>query len=479
MGKKKTIILKESELIGLIESTVNDMQEQTSYDIRFDQEMKRKYGPTKEELEQREVEREKEKKRKARVNKGNNPDRVIAIAEMIYAGGILDQDKYWSNFRNGSVHKYYPDNYEITQDDINWYTNTAQPEIDEHLDFIEKGRKGFCADWWHCVLPVLEIGALFIPVVGIFVALGIGLLDAAIYYEEGDKKMAGLVGFLSLLPGIGAVAKRLTLIKVLGKEGMEKLAVKAINNPKSLSKLEVYLFKGIEANKSLINKSLNKELKQKLLTVDGKAIKILPNSLKGTLKDIFGGVVLYGGAGVGEVAVQTKVASKGHMGPKELLKTKGIEPKNTISPHKIVDIWPEDKADNPTYWEFFNYMFKSSKTAVDGEKMVQAILKGDWDPLAIWGGSTIVPKKYRTANYKKWANDAFNNEDLKKQFMSDGSDKENDLLLKFITANADWITILSNNIPEEYQTKAYKKRNEEDSEMAKENMKYWDELGLE
>ena len=477
MNKKKTIILKEAELIELIESTVTDVQEQRiGYDVMFDAQMKRDYGPSKEELKQREEKRIAEKKRKARVNKGNNPDRVIAIAEMIYAGGILDQDKYWSNFRSGSVHKYYPDNYEITQKDIDWYYNTAQPEIDEHLEFIEEGRKGFCADWWHCVLPVLEIGALFIPVVGIFVALGIGLLDAALYYEEGDKQMAGLVGFLSLLPGIGAVTKRLVLIKVLGKEGMEKLAIKAIKDPKSLSKLEVYLFRGIESNKKLINKYVSKELQADLAANSG---KIIPNTFAGTAKTIAAGTVLYGGAGVGEVVAHTKVASKGHMGPKELLKTKGVEPKNTISAHKLVNIWPADaKPTNPTYWEFFNHMFKSDRTAKDGELMVQALLN-DWDPLGLWQGSRVVPKKYRTKGYKKWANNILNNEELKTAFMSDGSDKDNELLLGFITAYADWADLLLHEIPEEYRTETYKKDKEVNDAQEDANVDYWDKLGLQ
>ena len=487
---KKTILLKESELIRLIESTVTDMQEQTiqsGYYQGMSVDQMKNYakelrGGTSgfEDYEAGKA----RLKLKEKYNATGGDDRARAIAEMIFNGGKLniddllkhyDQESFATGKLNISISpryhkllqdtrktldwqlkmrliKKYGEDYEITDADIKWYYDVGQKWVDEYVVWIEEGRKGFCDNILHCVLPILEIAALFIPVVGVWISMGIGLIDATIYYHEGDKEMAGLVGFLSILPGIGQITKRLGLtqaIKVMGKEGLEKLSRKALNNPQSLNKLDQYMLKSIGDNKALINKYVSKDLAQQLKNSG----KLLPKTP--VVKSIMNATLLYGGAGVGAVVTHKKIASKGHMGPKELLKTRGLEPKNKISAHKIVNLWPQEAStQNPTYWEFFNYMFKSDKTLEDGEKMVQALLKGQWDPLGIWGGSRIVPKEYRTKKYNKWATETVNNEEIQKTFMSDGSTADNNKLLEFITVNTDWTPEYA--IPPEYQTETFK-----------------------
>lgn len=52
---------------------------------------------------------------------------------------------------------------------------------------------------------VAGIATSFIPVVGPFIAAGIGAIDASLYYKEGDKTTATIVGVLSLLPFVGKI----------------------------------------------------------------------------------------------------------------------------------------------------------------------------------------------------------------------------------------------------------------------------------
>jgi len=53
-------------------------------------------------------------------------------------------------------------------DNLNWYRQNA-----------------------HTVNTVLQIATAFIPLVGPVISMGIGLADAAMYWNEGDKKTAG------------------------------------------------------------------------------------------------------------------------------------------------------------------------------------------------------------------------------------------------------------------------------------------------
>ena len=88
--------------------------------------------------------------------------------------------------------------------------------------------------------------------------------------------------------------------------------------------------------------------------------------------------------------------------------------------------------------------------------MVQAI-KAGWNPLQIpeQGNYTLVPKKYRTEGYNKWVNDIINNQELIEAFMSDGSEEDNELLLRLLIEEPDWDPELAI-IPEEYRTTTFK-----------------------
>ena len=58
------------------------------------------------------------------------------------------------------------------------------------------------AKYPHEFLAVAGIATAFIPLVGPFIAAGIGALDASLYYKEGDKTSASISLLFSLLPFI-------------------------------------------------------------------------------------------------------------------------------------------------------------------------------------------------------------------------------------------------------------------------------------
>jgi hypothetical protein len=110
----------------------------------------------------------------------------------------------------------------------------------------------------HDFMAALAIGTAFIPVAGIFISAAIGMADAALYYNEGDKKTAGLVGVLSMLPFVGKIVTKIPGIKELGVKGMAALAGKLGTGAKNLTKAEAEIARAISNNSVEIQNELTK-----------------------------------------------------------------------------------------------------------------------------------------------------------------------------------------------------------------------------
>ena len=108
----------------------------------------------------------------------------------------------------------------------------------------------------HSFMTVLQIGTAFIPLVGPFISMGVGLADAAMYYNEGDTKTAGLVGVFAMIPGIGGLASKMGLsswtAKALGEIG------KKISLGLKLSPVEIQVGKKVAQYKNLIQQEIAK-----------------------------------------------------------------------------------------------------------------------------------------------------------------------------------------------------------------------------
>jgi len=111
------------------------------------------------------------------------------------------------------------------------------------------------------VLMVAQMASAFIPVVGPFISAGIGIYDAAIYYQKGDPKTAGMVLMFSLLPGVGSLVGKIPFVKQLGAKGMAALAVKVAKGGANLTKAETQVVNGISKNLPLIKQELNSQIK--------------------------------------------------------------------------------------------------------------------------------------------------------------------------------------------------------------------------
>jgi hypothetical protein len=154
-------------------------------------------------------------------------------------------------------------------------------------------------------MTILQIGTAFIPAVGPFISAGLGLADAAMYYNEGDTKTAGMVAMFSLMPGVGGVlANRIPGIKQLGVKGMAALASKISKGTKITDPVELAVVNGISKNPDLVKSSLNTQVKSLAQQSTAKQLssnvkKPLSNLAKSGLNWTAKNVVPYVGAGAG------------------------------------------------------------------------------------------------------------------------------------------------------------------------------------
>jgi hypothetical protein len=341
--------------------------------------------------------------------------------------------------------------------------------MDQWIEWVEQGEKGMCDNPWHCILPVAEVAALFIPYVGWAVSIGLGMIDAAIYWNEGDKETAGLVGFLTLLPGVGKVVKKFPFVKSWGKNGAKKIALKISNN-KPLNMLERYQLKALGESTEFIEKAVTKHVQKEISEkITKESIEKFTAKQKAWLKEFATITTVFIGAGLTYKEIYGKVAETGVLGPKDLIRNLwGIEPRDKATQKvnkfflKVTDPDAEPFMDVETEWDFIKFIFNSSGNKKDGELMVQAIKNG-WNPYE--EGKAIVPKKYRTKDYKNWVNSILSNKVLIEWFGSDGSEQDNNLLLSLVFENPSFSEFES--IPEKYQTETYKKKKEEREKLEK------------
>lgn len=177
-----------------------------------------------------------------------------------------------------------------SQEDYNTVNRITKKAMDVTMGNMDK----------HTAMTLLQIGTAFIPFVGPFISMGIGLADAAIYYNEGDKKTAGLVGVFSVIPGVGGLASKLGLSK-WGAKALGELGKKISTGAKLLPN-EMAVAKRIAQKKDLILSEINKvkssfkpkpsfansanpkglvtPLMSQLSSGVQNFIKILPNSIK-------------------------------------------------------------------------------------------------------------------------------------------------------------------------------------------------------
>lgn len=116
----------------------------------------------------------------------------------------------------------------------------------------------------HHVLTVLQIGTLFIPVIGPIISGTLSLAHAGLYYSEGKRSEAVLEGIFAFLPGVTGLLGKIPAMARLGKVGMGALGRK-VGTLKNLSPDEIKLVNEIgkqlsnPANAKLVSDAVQKQ----------------------------------------------------------------------------------------------------------------------------------------------------------------------------------------------------------------------------
>jgi hypothetical protein len=153
-----------------------------------------------------------------------------------------------------------------SQEDYNTVNRITKKAMDTTVGNIDK----------HTAMTILQIGTAFIPLVGPFISMGIGLADAAMYYNEGDKKTAGLVGMFAIIPGIGGLSSKLGLSK-WGAKALGEIG-KKIGMGAKLTSSEIQVANKIAQNRQLLQAEISK------LSKAGKGSSLAKQNVKSELK---------------------------------------------------------------------------------------------------------------------------------------------------------------------------------------------------
>jgi hypothetical protein len=179
----------------------------------------------------------------------------------------------------------------------------------------------------HTRNAILGLAALAVPLIGPALSAGIELYDAKMYYDEGDKKSAGLSAMFALLPGASILVNKIPGVKQLGSKGMSLLANKLSKGLKITNPQEIMVLNGIARNKILVQTELKKtaeELSIKAARVAAEK-KLKKQAAKQTIKkkavDVTKTTAKYGAATYGYNKAYDKVAGPEKM-DKSVLKFK-------------------------------------------------------------------------------------------------------------------------------------------------------------
>jgi len=130
---------------------------------------------------------------------------------------------------------YFPDgvyNFMTT-----YYGTPNVSKIKKTIESVNAGCQGggLTPEQGHKMLSTLTFISAFIPVVGPFIAAGLGTVDAAILYSEGKKTEAALTVALSIIPFVGEIPALKGIGQEVFKSAATKLATKVPLNAEEIS----------------------------------------------------------------------------------------------------------------------------------------------------------------------------------------------------------------------------------------------------
>lgn len=172
----------------------------------------------------------------------------------------------------------------------------AEKSNRENRELVQ-GVVDFYKKYNHEVNTVLGIGAFFIPFVGPAISSGIALMDAKQFYDEGDTKMAGMVGMFSLLPLVGPVTKLIPGVSKLGPKLMAELGKKITLGAKITNPTEIEVVSQMAKYKDLIKAEMAKIGKDATIAAARKGVQknVVRKNIANKAVGIGGTAIGYGG----------------------------------------------------------------------------------------------------------------------------------------------------------------------------------------
>jgi hypothetical protein len=218
----------------------------------------------------------------------------------------------------------------------------------------------------HEILTIHQIGTSFVPVIGPLISIGIGLADAKLYWDEGDKKTAGLVGLFSAIPLVGGLAVKIGL-SGWGSKALAEIGKKLSFGTK-LSQVEEEVVKKVAQYRKLIEDGM-KKLGQDASIRAGKEL---------AKKQLKKQAVVQGAKNLGKDAAVYTAAGVGY--------SKGYDIVRGGTPKVKTSVEGFD-------WDFVKSAFGSSGNKKDNELLNLAWDKG-------WRPDKPVPVEFQTDTYK-------------------------------------------------------------------------------
>ena len=172
----------------------------------------------------------------------------------------------------------------------------AEKSNRENRELVQ-GVVDFYKKYNHEVNTVLGIGAFFIPFVGPAISSGIALMDAKQFYDEGDTKMAGMVGMFSLLPVVGPVTKLIPGVSKLGPKLMAELGKKITLGAKITNPTEIEVVSQMAKYKDLIKAEMAKIGKDATIAAARKGVQknVVRKNIANKAVGVGGTAIGYGG----------------------------------------------------------------------------------------------------------------------------------------------------------------------------------------
>jgi hypothetical protein len=160
----------------------------------------------------------------------------------------------------GLTTKYFPDG--VLRFMEGWYKSYNVTEISKYMVSLPhpscKGGGWLTPERTHMILDGLQIASMFVPVIGPFLAAGLGTVNSAVYFSEGKTNDAAITLGLSLLPMISKIPG----VKQIATATLEGVASKLISKAPTFTAVEESALKTIVDNVKVLKSELKSYITQ-------------------------------------------------------------------------------------------------------------------------------------------------------------------------------------------------------------------------